>query len=224
MATTVAAFLLLFAGVSILLLWENTDESQIKIDGNIGDWSGTEKVADSDETNVENANIDLVEVSLYIDEIYLSLYAETKEPMFISSSPNTLRIMIDSDNNIDTGYLAPGIGADHLVEIYGFNQAIFTSVLYTFNNNRDHTDWNGFNALSTVNSARDGRFVEAQISLFDLGINDNVNVAVIWQTADNNGNTDDEHNDHSDTGNDNNDNKHKDNNDDDDKYYIVYSI
>ena len=103
---------------------------------------------------------------------------------------NPERILIDSDNNIETGYLAPGIGADGLVEIYGLNQAIFSSVLYTFNDNRDNTDWNGFTALGPANSARDGRFVETQIPLFDLGINQDSDVIAIWQTSDEFGNTD----------------------------------
>ena len=64
----------------------------------------------------------------------------------------------------------PGVGADQMIEIYGKNQAVLSSVLYSFNDNRDSTDWNGFNALSTTNARSIQNTVEVQIPLFDLGL------------------------------------------------------
>ena len=67
-----------------------------------------------------------------------------------------MRILIDSDDNMETGYFLPGIGADHLVEIYGQNElfgsnvTILSSFLYVFEDGRDQNDWNGFILLSPV--------------------------------------------------------------------------
>ena len=72
-----------------------------------------------------------------------------------------------------------------MVEIYGKNQAVLSSVLYTFNDNRENTDWNGFNALSTVNSRTSGSNIETQIPLFDLGATESSEIKVVWQTTNN---------------------------------------
>ena len=77
------------------------------------------------------------ELVLSSDSIYLSLLTTTKEPIFASSEGNTVRILIDSDNSADTGYSLPGVGADQMVEMYGKGQTVLSSILYSFNDNRD---------------------------------------------------------------------------------------
>ena len=96
--------------------------------------------------------------------------------MFSGQSGTTLRILIDSDNNQNTGYSYPGLGADHLIEIYGQgNGIVSTSLLYVFDNSRDDSDWNGFYSLTTLEAnataAEDvSTAVELQVPNFDLGI------------------------------------------------------
>jgi len=110
--------------------------------------------------------------------------------MFYSSEGYTLRILIDSDDNPETGYTFPGVGADQMIEIYGKNQAILSSILYTFNDNRDSSDWNGFNALSTINARTLGNNIETQVPLFDLGALATNEMKIIWQATDNKQTTD----------------------------------
>ena len=98
--------------------------------------------------------------------------------------------MIDSDDNSETGYAMPGVGADQMIEVYGKNQAVLSSVLYTFNDNRESTDWNGFNALSTTNARSIQNTVEVQVPLFDLGATSSDEIKVVLQSNDNEGNTD----------------------------------
>ncbi|SVE28485.1 uncharacterized protein METZ01_LOCUS481339, partial [marine metagenome] len=124
------------------------------------------------------------------DSVYLSILTVTEEPMFSSSEGYTLRILIDSDDISETGYWLPSIGADQMVEIYGKNNAILSSVLYTFNDNRDNSDWNGFSALSTINARALGDTVEMQVPLFDLGASNQDEMKIVWQSSDGNGNTD----------------------------------
>ena len=76
---------------------------------------------------------------------------KTKEPMFTPSDGTTVRILIDSDNNQNTGYYYPGIGADHLVEVYGEDTGLVSSaMLYGFDNSRGKDDWNGFFSLTSI--------------------------------------------------------------------------
>ena len=105
--------------------------------------------------------------------------------MFYSSEGYTLRVMIDSDDNSETGYSMPGLGVDYVAETYGKEQIILSSMLYSFNDNRETNDWNGFNAISSVDARTLGNNVEMQIPFFDLGINSGSEVKVAWQTTDN---------------------------------------
>ena len=189
MAATVSAFLILFAGVSLLVLWDSNETSQITVDGLSSDWSEIQKT-EQESGNVENANIDIVTAAIISDSVYLSILTLTEEPIFSSSEGYTLRIMIDSDDNSETGYAMPGIGADQMIEVYGKNQAVLSSVLYTFNDNRDSIDWNGFNALSTTNARSIQNTVEVQVPLFDLGATSSDEMKVVLQSTDNEGNTD----------------------------------
>ena len=188
-AATVAAFLLILAGVSFLLLWETTETSQIEIDGISSDWDSVKKT-EQEAGNVDNANLDVILTAALSDSVYLSILSVTEEPMFSSSEGYTLRILIDSDDNAETGYSLPSVGADQMLEIYGKNSAILSSVLYTFNDNRDNSDWNGFAALSTINARALGDTVEMQVPLFDLGASNQDEMKIVWQSSDGNGNTD----------------------------------
>ena len=171
--------------MSILLLWESEDNSAITVDGEVDDWIGISQT-EQEANNVNSANIDIIGTSAYTDSIYLSLLTTTNEPIFASSEVNTIRILIDSDNSADTGYSLPGVGADQMVEMYGKGQTVLSSVLYSFNDNRETNDWNGFFALSSVNSRTKGVNTETQVPLFDLGSSAADEMKIVWQTTDNN--------------------------------------
>ena len=125
-----------------------------------------------------------------VDAVYLSLLTTTAEPIFTMKSGHTLRILIDSDNDATTGYALPGMGADHVIEIYGQAQTVRSSVLYTFDDSRDSHDWNGFTMLTGLNARASGTSVETQVPLFDLGMSEGDDARILWQTGDSAGNMD----------------------------------
>lgn len=126
----------------------------------------------------------------------MSFLSITREPLFYSDQGQTLRILIDSDNSTETGYFIPGMGADHVIEIFGKraplsdNATIVSSVLYSFDDGREHNDWNGFVALTNIEAASDGGYTECQVPLFDLGSQSTDAMKVVWQTSDGSGTTD----------------------------------
>ena len=73
-----------------------------------------------------------------------------------------------------------------MIEMYGKGQTVLSSVLYSFNDNRDSNDWNGFFALSSVNSRTKGTNTETQVPLFDLGSSSADEMKIVWQTTNNN--------------------------------------
>ena len=133
----VAAFTLIFAGLSIFLLWESDDGSAITIDGENDDWVGLTTYSDVDSLKVSNNNIDIVEVSYLMDSIYFSIYVGFEDPVFSSTSTNLIRILVDTDQDTSTGFYGPGIGADYYIEISGKAQSVITCLLYTSPSPRD---------------------------------------------------------------------------------------
>ena len=196
---TIVVILLLLSLFAYLVLWKTQEyEGLINIDGDMEDWDGVTRTADA-LGDTGNANIDLIENAFQIDAVFLSLLTTTAEPIFTSQEGHTLRVLIDSDGNARTGYALPGIGADHLIEVYGRSQTTLSSsgltnvtVLYTFDDSRDRHDWNGFTALTWLEARTDstGTSVEMQVPLFDLGMSRSADARLLWQTGDSMGNDD----------------------------------
>ncbi|MCH2619619.1 MAG: hypothetical protein MKZ83_04615, partial [Candidatus Poseidoniia archaeon] len=188
---------LLLGGGCVYYLWESGEAVQgVAIDGLFNDWAGIDTSFDNPNDAGGNGNIDIIETAVTIDKVYLSFLASTQEPMFMSSQGTTLRILIDSDNNPNTGYSYPGIGADHLIEIYGqTNGLVSTSLLYVFDDSKDNSDWNGFYSLTTLQAnatAADGvpSTLELQVPNFDLGIDAGSGLKFVIIMSDENGNSD----------------------------------
>ena len=116
--------------------------------------------------------------------------------MFTASDGTTIRILIDSDNTQDTGYYYPGLGADHLVEIYGEDTGtVSTAMIYTFDDTRDNGDWNGFYSLTNIEANSTGArgistALELQMANFDLGIDAKVGMKYLICATDSAGNRD----------------------------------
>ena len=180
--------------VSPLPLIENNQ--RVVIDGLLNDWAGIDRSFDNPNDAGGNGNIDIIETAVTIDKVYLSFLVSTQEPMFASSQGTTLRILIDSDNNPNTGYSYPGIGADHLIEIYGEkNGLVSTSLLYVFDDSRDNSDWNGFYSLTTLQANATAaeevsNTLELQVPNFDLGIDAGSGLKFVIIMSDESGNSD----------------------------------
>ena len=155
---------------------EGESKDNIAIDGSFEDWAGTDTILDGTDDSI-NGNIDIVETGITIDNVYTSFLVRTKEPMFTATDGTTIRILIDSDNNQNTGYFYPGLGADYLVEIYGEDTGtVSTAIVYTFDDTRDNGDWNAFYSLTNIEANSTGpkgisTALELQMANFDLGIN-----------------------------------------------------
>ena len=187
---------LLAGGCIYYMLEDGESKGGISVDGSFEDWAGTETTLDGTDDSI-NGNIDIIETGITIDNVYTSFLVKTKEPMFTSSDGTTVRILIDSDNNQNTGYYYPGIGADHLVEIYGEDTGIVsTAMLYSFDDSRGKDDWNGFffsltNIEANSTSANGiSTAIELQIANFDIGIDAGDGMKYLITASDSSGNMD----------------------------------
>ena len=88
------------------------------------------------------------------------------------------------------------MGANYMIEIYGQkspandNKTIYSSSLHMFDSSRDQNDWNAFVFLAHIDVASSGDITECRVPLFDLGVERNNPMKIIWQTSDTSGLTD----------------------------------
>ena len=93
---------LLLGGGCVYYLWDSGETREsIAIDGDFDDWLGKEGTSDAIGDTL-NPNIDIINTTVAADSTFMSFLIETKEPMFFA--PQTVRILIDSDNEQNTGY------------------------------------------------------------------------------------------------------------------------
>jgi hypothetical protein len=94
---------------------------------------------------------------------------------------DTVYIFIDTDQSTDSGYFIEGIGSDFLVEIFGWNNEIYSSFIYSYSS--ESQDWNNWIPRGNIQAAVTGSELEMKVpygALF-LGKNDVVDVLFYTQ-------------------------------------------
>lgn len=109
---------------------------QIIIDDLFEDWSGTnvnyqDKIGDGG-----NSGIDFTTIKLSNDQNFLFVYFEINTELNLQSS-NNLQLLIDIDDNINTGQLLNGIGVDF---IYEFGRRTGSYIRNNFTYRVSHSD------------------------------------------------------------------------------------
>jgi len=170
----------------------------ISIDGNFSDWDDVPTYAD--EEDQENKGIDIVRCAVDNGDEYLYFYVETADEMYqgIGSSGDSIRLFLDTDVSIDTGYVIEGIGADYLIEIYGIHNEIFSSNYYEYyvdhrsnsEEPRGQYDWNAWAPMFKVDSRVEGNKLEASLWVDELRIPSTIKPRVLVQAVDPLGNYD----------------------------------
>ena len=180
---SVLGVLLIFSTVLIQL--RQDDGSSIVIDGQLGDWSGRTMIPhpgpglwdthpmDPDDPNggspAQPRLISTCGMALDGSFLFLSMQAET--PLFrgAETSPDIIRILVDSDDDPGTGYRASTMGADILIEIVGYGGTIRNAFYYRYDplrrtdTPRGDTDWNAWSPMFTVDAAHSGRGIEMRL-------------------------------------------------------------
>ena len=228
----------------LIILNSNDQEARIRIDGEFDDWEDAELFSDpAGDTDVLELDLlrmgvasDGLYLSFYLETVEPLFTGERGRTARVlidadggpdsGYSVMSPVVMSSGARGLDPGSDRPtlgsgamdqktmGFGTDYLVELYGRQGFVLTTVLYTFEQDgRSQLDWNGFSALTTVSAragevswtemvddlsvpggvAGDGRpayAIETQVPLFDLGLEAGDEVMVLFQTSDDLGNSD----------------------------------
>ncbi len=114
------------------------------VDGNFNEWNSVLPYY-SVRSAPQDINITMVKFHKANDGLYF--FIESKTDLFENASG--IYIFIDSDMNSKTGYAIEGIGADFMVEIYGWNKTVKGKELY-FYNSTNQNDYSQFIPIDSV--------------------------------------------------------------------------
>src|SRR2546425_3319374 len=95
----------------------------IRIDGDFSDWAKFPAYADSPSDQVQNPDVNLLDVKVATQNQNLFVNAQVQGLLFQGSGSNetdSVFVFLDEDNNRNTGYAIGDLGADAMVEIYGW--------------------------------------------------------------------------------------------------------
>jgi len=110
--------------------------SAFGVDGDFSEWSGVPLY--DDPADVAPGAIDLLSYGIHgtLDQVFV--YGKTRAPLFLSAEATNVYLVIDSST--DLGYQAPGIEADFLAEMWGWDGVVADTMLreWTGGSDRDN--------------------------------------------------------------------------------------
>ncbi|MCX8174231.1 MAG: hypothetical protein N3F63_06485, partial [Thermoplasmata archaeon] len=118
---------------SLFVIWYALQpQGRIKIDGNIDDWEGIVKYADTE--TAQNPDINLNEYSVYYENDRVYFYGRVSGSLFNGANDgyDALVIFVDADGNPNTGYKIENLGADAKIEVTGYGGEIRSASVSRF--------------------------------------------------------------------------------------------
>lgn len=175
------AFALL--AVPLFVVTSPAPSERVAIDGQFSDWNRL-MVTQMSPSGVE-PNADIVEASVDMSSRTVFFYLEVLGYM-LQGNPSlgigdVVQIFIDSDKDYQTGYQLRGLGADRLVEIFGIDNQLRSSVFKEYLPTGQGNDWNRWTTVGKVNAAIGPSEMEISVSRMRLG-QDVSSVLVMFHT------------------------------------------
>ena len=190
-AAVVALMVIVPILASMLSTGPTGPSSIIQIDGNFGDWSNQRSYGQAFSGPVGNPSVHLVAVKVATQDRELFVYARVQGLMFQGSGVNetdSIFVFVDEDNSRTTGYPIGDLGADSLVEVYGWRdladiQHGVTSMVFNETGQLQSNDWHRFIPGGLAEAAFNGPELEIRTD-----VRDPARARVLVYAADNLGN------------------------------------
>ena len=148
---------------SYLQFSKSGDDGPYSIDGDFGDWE--EAVMFTVTSVSPDVDPDVVEwaAARHTDNVYL--YVRMSQEAMTGLAAQRLVLFIDSDDSPGSGYSVGGVGADYMIELFGWNSSIATSAISRYHLTEDQADWNGWAVSGPVECLLAGDRLEAKARL-----------------------------------------------------------
>jgi len=168
----------------------------ITIDGQFQDWGAATVFDDSPNDQLTNPDINMVRFGIYIDANSISAFVKVASGQRMLNGANmgvdVVHVFLDTDGSEWTGYSIDGIGADYMLEAFGWDGKVSSSSLYTFNasGGRQQDDWNGWAQGPAISAISKGDGLEMTAARGDMGAIDPSKVLALVHTSDMTGHQD----------------------------------
>ena len=192
-AAVVALMIIVPILASILSPGPNAPSSIIRIDGDFSDWANMASYGQSAADVTPNPAVHLVAMKVTTQDQNLFVYTRVQGNMFQGTAVNetdSIFVFVDEDNNRNTGYPIGDLGADSLVEVYGWHDLAdirhgVASFVFNETGQLRSNDWHRFLPGGSSDAAFAGQELEIRASLSEP-----TKARVLVYAADNLGNFD----------------------------------
>ncbi|MBI5000309.1 MAG: hypothetical protein HZB92_02105 [Euryarchaeota archaeon] len=153
----IVLFLVMLPVAFVLLLPGSAPEKFVDVDGSFGDWS-TKTIYD-DTSTISDAPLDISRFSIATEKDFVYGYLQTRGTLLSRTQVDRYLAFIDSDNNAATGYLVGGIGAEYVIEAYGWQGSAWNVQASRFSG-ADQQNWSAFRTIGTGSAKSSGTELE----------------------------------------------------------------
>ena len=129
----------------VLIVPAPAEAKTIDVDGEFDDWN--KQVVYDESTSIAEPALDIVDFAVATDPETVYGYVRTRGDVVSRQVIDRFYLFIDSDGNSATGYEMEGIGAEYVVEAYGYNQTSLTVESRYFQGS-DRLNWSAFTNLA----------------------------------------------------------------------------
>jgi hypothetical protein len=133
-------------GSFIVLLPPSAQGKLVDIDGKFSDWDS--KILYQDTNTAFDASLDIVNFSVATEKEVVYGYLHTRGNLQNKDSIERYMLFIDSDKTDSTGYMVDDIGADYVIEAYGWRNSSWTVQTSRFSGT-DQRNWSAFSTIGT---------------------------------------------------------------------------
>ncbi len=134
-------------------------ESPFNADGDFRDWEGVGTFSVIASSADPDSNILEWGVAPYKSQ--LNLYARVEGRLMADGSAQRLTFFVDVDNSCGTGYLIGGVGADFMIELLGWDGAVFASPVSEFSASDDQLNWSLWSHIGSASTGLAEDSIEA---------------------------------------------------------------
>src|SRR6267143_971902 len=172
-AAVVALMIIVPILASILSPGPNAPSSIIRIDWDFSDWANMRPYVQSAADLTPNPAVHLIAMKVATQDQNLFVYTRVQGFMFQGTAVNetdSIFVFVDEDNNRNTGYPIGDLGADSMVEVYGWKEMTeirhgVSSFVFNETGQPRSNDWHRFLPRGSADAAFQGPELEIRASL-----------------------------------------------------------
>jgi hypothetical protein len=166
LAAVIVVILLVSSAVILSIKPQESERSGIVIDGQFADWATVPSYRLSD--LLPGSIPQVIEAKMNRSGDNLNLYMKLQANAFSGTAPSVFYVMIDTDSDVNTGYLLADhrFGADRLITLSGWDGHLMESFDSNFSGSSDASNWSAWQSGRYVSVIQSQAELELSLPFF----------------------------------------------------------